>query len=254
MSLRGIESAQPSPDELKQSLVNASPEVDMLIEEVEENVGDLDSYCDREKFMNEVELAKECLCLERAEENFHAWREMSQVTFLGSGPERQRRSAREIRTDQLIEDVWRVRANELRDAEAMGVELRKPGKLETPITSFRERLTTAQQFIESLPVKPTLWCLGGSSLEGNFEPDSDIDITALFSLEVNDTNKEIVEEEIEKRKNLDTGLIDGLIDFHPFFESSVVFQKDPKLLERMRREIEGKSQNATILREKKQAA
>lgn len=247
MSLRGIESAQPNPDELKQSLVNASPELNMLLEEIEENVGDLDSHCDREKFMNEVEFAKGCLCLERAEENFHAWRETSQATFLGSGPERQRRSAREIRTDQLIEDVWRIRANELRDAEIMGVKLREPGKLEIPITSFRERLTSAQQFVDSLSVKPSLWCLDGSSLEGNFEPDSDIDITALFSLEVDDTNKGIIEEEIERRRNLDTGLIDGSIDFHPFFESSVVFQRDPSLLKRMRREIEEKSQKAIIL-------
>lgn len=242
MSSGGIESGRINPEELKQNLVNASPELDMLLEEIEENVGDLNSYCDREKFMDEVESAKRCLCLERAEENFHAWREMSQVAFLGSGPEKQRRSAREIRTDQSIEDVWRIRANELRDAEATGVKLRKPGKLETPITSFKERLEKAQKFIESLPIKPSLWCLNGSSLEGDFEPDSDIDITALFAIEVNNINKEIIEEEIENRKWPDTGLIDGTIDFHPFFESSTVFQKDRVLLERTRQQIKEKSE------------
>lgn len=221
-------------EKIRQSITNASAEVDLLLEEVESYVDDVGKEYDWESVEAEVEIAKGCLCLERAEENYEAWSDLSQKRYLRGGLERERRSAREIRTDQLITDIWRVRINELEAAKEKGVKLREGGKLEKPIHSVSERLRKAKEFIESLSSWPSLWCLDGSSLRGNFAPDSDVDVLALFPM---DAEQLAIEEEIEKRQNSDIGLIDGAIDFHPFFESSVVFQEDPSLLERLRRDI-----------------
>ena len=75
------------------------------------------------------------------------------------------------------------------------------------------RQKEAEKFVESLSRKPKLWKMTGGSARGDFKPDSDIDITALYEKE-----EDVPIDEILSRKDPDNDLIDGYIDFHYFSE------------------------------------
>ena len=56
-------------------------------------------------------------------------------------------------------------------------------KVKNELRTYEGRLAEAEKFINSLSRKPVLWRLGGSTKEGNFRPDSDLDIYALYDRE-----------------------------------------------------------------------
>jgi len=103
------------------------------------------------------------------------------------------------------------------------------GRLKEPLPSKEERIKTAQAFIQSLSSKPPLWQISGSTARGDFRPDSDIDILALYEHET-----DIPEEEILAKRDPENGLIESKIDFHYFAEDWLVFKKDPSLLKQLK--------------------
>lgn len=110
-------------------------------------------------------------------------------------------------------------------------------KVKKELRAYKERLAEAEKFINSLSRKPALWRLGGSTKEGNFRPDSDLDIYALY-----DREEDFPLEEIFARTDSDNDLIDGFIDFHYFAADWEVYERNPDLLEKFKKTFE-KSEN-----------
>lgn len=95
-----------------------------------------------------------------------------------------------------------------------------------------ERQRVAEKFVASLSKKPKLWKLSGSSARGDFKPNSDVDIVALYEKE-----QDIPYDEIFARQDQDNDLIDGFIDFHYFSEDWTVYQQNPTLLEELKKSL-----------------
>lgn len=89
------------------------------------------------------------------------------------------------------------------------------------------RIEAARLFIESLSSKPLYWKVSGSTKAGNFRPDNDIDIDALY-----EKKEAIPYNEISSRMDSDNGLVDEYIDFHYFAKDWKVYEHDPELLKK----------------------
>ena len=111
-----------------------------------------------------------------------------------------------------------------------------PGKIEKEqVERFKtkeDRLEAAQKFIQSLDPPPLHWKLSGSTESGEFEPDSDIDVIALY-----EKDEDIPYDDIFKRMH-PNGLFDGHIDFHYFSKNWGVYQHDPELLKQLEESFE----------------
>ena len=51
----------------------------------------------------------------------------------------------------------------------------------TKTKEYQERLDIAKMFVQKLTPQPLTWYVGGSTARGDFRPDSDIDIIALWN-------------------------------------------------------------------------
>lgn len=104
------------------------------------------------------------------------------------------------------------------------------------LKTIKERCQAAEEFINSLSKKPVLWKISGSTEQGNFRENSDLDIDALYEKE-----DDIPYNEIFARLDKDNNLIDGYIDFHYFAKDWAVYQHDPDLLKRFEEDLRKKN-------------
>ncbi|MDD5289569.1 MAG: hypothetical protein PHT40_00020 [Patescibacteria group bacterium] len=115
-----------------------------------------------------------------------------------------------------------------KSSSAAEIEFRAKKNLETR----EDRQQEAEKFIASLSQKPKFWKLTGSSADGSFKLDSDVDVTALY-----EKDADIPMAEILARRDPDNDLVDGFIDFHYFAEDWAVYQQKPELLEVLKKSL-----------------
>lgn len=100
------------------------------------------------------------------------------------------------------------------------------------------RFEVAREFISTLSSPPVVWYVSGSTARGDFRPDSDIDITALWQ-----KNEDIPWPSKEDDYKFPFG--GYKIDLYSFAKDWRVFQLDPELLLKIFPELREMSGNQT---------
>ena len=89
--------------------------------------------------------------------------------------------------------------------------------------NHKKRFEVAKQFISKLQPSPITWYVSGSTARGDFRPDSDLDIVALW-----EKDEEIPL--LPKENDFLFSFGGYNIDLHSFAKDWVVFKLDPNLL------------------------